>query len=326
MPTPTDREPTRPEPTPWERALLEKYLMAAVTEARRSRRWGLFFRGLVLLYLVAVLGVWLTGYTPSSHMHTGKHTALVEVEGLISSETDANAEDVVEALQDAFEDKNTKGVIVRINSPGGSPVQSALINEEIRRLRDKHKKVPVYAVVEDLAASGGYYVAVAADKIYVNRSSVLGSIGVLMNGFGFVSTMEKLGVERRLMTAGEHKALLDPFSPVKDFDREHLQRVLDQLHRQFFDTVKAGRGNRLKDDPDLFSGLFWSGDEGVDLGLADGFGDVRQVARDVIGAEDVVDFTTKKDLWDRLAARVGTSVGEALGRVMGLGSHPMELR
>lgn len=326
MPNPTDRDPARQDATSWERALLEKYLMSAVTEARRARRWGLFFRGLLLVYFVVLLGVWLVGYTPSSHMHTGKHTALVEVKGLISSETDANAEDVIEALRDAFEDKNTKGVVVRINSPGGSPVQSALINEEIRRLRDKYKKVPVYAVVEDLAASGGYYIAVAADKIYVNRSSVLGSIGVLMNGFGFVSAIEKLGVERRLMTAGEHKALLDPFSPLKEFDREHLQRVLDQLHHQFIDTVKAGRGNRLKDNPELFSGLFWSGDEGVDLGLADGFGDVRYVAREVIGAEDVVDFTTEKDLWDRLAARVGTTVGDALVRGLGLGSHPMDLR
>jgi protease-4 len=326
MPTPTDRETTRQDPTPWERALLEKYLMSAVTEARRARRWGLFFRGLLLVYLVAVLGIWLIGYTPSSHLHTGKHTALVEVKGLISSETDANAEDVIEALRDAFGDKNTKGVIVRINSPGGSPVQSALINEEIRRLGEKHEKTPVYAVVEDLAASGGYYIAVAADKVYVNRSSILGSIGVLMNGFGFVSALEKLGVERRLMTAGEHKGLLDPFSPVKDFDREHLQRVLDQLHHQFIDTVKAGRGNRLKESPDLFSGLFWSGDEAVDLGLADAFGDVRYVAREVIGAEDVVDFTTEKDLWDRLAARVGTTLGDALARGLGLGSHPLELR
>jgi protease-4 len=305
--------------TAWERQLIEKVLLAGVTEQRRSRRWRLFFKGLVFVYLLAVLVLLAVDHLPESKLHTGGHAARVDVDGIISSETDASAENVTKALKAAFKDKGTKGVILRINSPGGSPVQSAMINEEIRRLRDKHPKIPVYAVVEDLCASGGYYVAVAADKIYVNRSSVVGSIGVLMNGFGFVDTLEKLGVERRLMTAGEHKALLDPFSPIKDFDREHAQSLLDRLHQQFIATVKAGRGERLKDNPALFSGLYWTGQESVDLGLADGLGDAGHVAREVIGVETIVDFSEHEDVWARLASRVGTAAGDALGRVLGLG-------
>jgi len=310
----------------WEREVIEKVLLAQVTEQRRSRRWSLFFKSLLFVYLLAVLALWAIDFLPGAKLHTGGHAAVVKIEGLISSETDASAENVIESLRDAFEDKGTKGVVLRINSPGGSPVQSALINDEIRRLRDKHKKVPVYAVIEDLGASGGYFVAVAADKIYVNRSSVVGSIGVLMNGFGFVDTLEKLGVERRLMTAGEHKALFDPFSPVNEFDREHLKRVLDELHANFIGAVKAGRGNRLKDDPQIFSGLFWTGEESVALGLADGFGDLGYVARDVIGVDTTVDFTKEVDIWERLAARFGTGAAEAFTRLIGLGSGALELR
>jgi len=310
----------------WEREVIEKVLLAQVTEQRRSRRWGLFFKGLLFVYLLAVLALVAIDYLPDAKLHAGGHAAVVAIDGLISSETDASAENVIESLRDAFTDKGTKGVILRVNSPGGSPVQSALINDEIRRLRDKHKKVPVYAVIEDLGASGGYFVAVAADKIYVNRSSVVGSIGVLMNGFGFVDTLEKLGVERRLMTAGEHKALFDPFSPVNEFDREHLRRVLDELHANFIGAVKAGRGNRLKDDPQIFSGLFWTGEESVALGLADGFGDLGYVARDVIGVETTVDFTKEVDVWERLASRMGTGAAEAFTRLMGLGSGALELR
>lgn len=305
------------EETSWERQLVEKVLLANVTEQRRSRRWRLFFKGLLFVYLFAVLVLLAVDYLPSATLHTGGHAAVIQVDGLISSETDASAENVVEALRNAFKDKGTKGVILQINSPGGSPVQAAIINDEIRRLRDKHKKTPVYAVIEDLGASGAYYIAVAADKIYVNRSSVVGSIGVLMNGFGFVETLEKLGIERRLMTAGEHKALLDPFSPVAEFDREYLERVLDELHQNFITAVKAGRGNRLKDDPQIFSGLFWTGEEGVDLGLADGFGDLGYVTRDVVGVETTVDFTKKEDVWERLAARVGTGAAEVIARITG---------
>jgi protease-4 len=303
----------------WERQLIEKVLLAGVTEQRRSRRWRIFFRVLVLVYLVALLALLAVDHLPESRLHTGGHAARVDVDGIISSETDASADNVTKALKAAFKDKGTKGVILRINSPGGSPVQSAMINEEIRRLRDKYPKIPVYAVVEDLCASGGYYVAVAADKIYVNRSSVVGSIGVLMNGFGFVDTLEKLGVERRLMTAGEHKAVLDPFSPVKEFDQVHVQSLLDKLHQQFISTVKAGRGERLKDDPELYSGLYWTGQESVDRGLADGFGDAGHVAREVIGVETIVDFSEHEDVWARLASRIGAAAGEAVGRVLGLG-------
>ncbi len=313
---PTARRPEGEDPS-WERQLVEKLLLANVTEQRRARRWRLFFRGLVFVYLLAVLALWSIDHLPSGGLHTGGHAAVIQVDGLISSETDASAKNVVEALRNAFKDKGTKGVILQINSPGGSPVQAAIINDEIRRLRDKHKKTPVYAVIEDLGASGAYYIAVAADKIYVNRSSVVGSIGVLMNGFGFVETLEKLGIERRLMTAGEHKALLDPFSPVAEFDREYLERVLDELHQNFITAVKAGRGNRLKDDPQIFSGLFWTGEEGVDLGLADGFGDLGYVARDVVGVETTVDFTKKEDVWERLAARVGTGAAEVIARITG---------
>jgi protease-4 len=301
----------------WERQLVEKLVLGNVAEQRRGRRWRLFFKGLLFVYLFALLALWAIEHLPGTTLHAGGHAAVVGVEGLISSETDASAENVVEALRNAFKDTGTKGVILRINSPGGSPVQSAIINDEIRRLRDKHKKVPVYAVIEDLGASGGYYVAVAADKIYVNRSSVLGSIGVLMNGFGFVQTLEKLGIERRLMTAGEHKGIFDPFSPVGEFDRDHLKRVLDELHQNFITAVKAGRGNRLKDDPQVFSGLFWTGEESLELGLADGFGDVGYVARTVIGVETTVDFTEKEDVWERLASRVGTGATEAIGRLVG---------
>jgi len=311
------REKGDAEGISWERQLVEKLVLGNVTEQRRARRWRVLFKGLLFVYLFAVLVLWAVEYLPTSTLHAGGHAAVVAIDGLISSETDASAENVVEALRDAFKDKGTKGVILRINSPGGSPVQAAIINDEIRRLRDKHKKVPVYAVIEDLGASGGYYVAVAADKIYVNRSSVVGSIGVLMNGFGFVGTLEKLGVERRLLTAGEHKGIFDPFSPVGEFDRQHLARVLDELHQTFITTVKAGRGNRLKDDEKIFSGLFWTGEESVELGLADGFGDLGYVARDLVGVETTVDFTKKVDVWDRLAARVGTGAAEAFTRLVG---------
>lgn len=301
----------------WERKVLEKLALSAIQEQRRSRHWSILFKTLGFLYLFIVLFL-AAGWFRSDGVIPKAHTALVDLQGMIASDQ-VSADAIIASLQGAFEDKKTKGVVLRINSPGGSPVQAAIINDEIRRLRDKHKKVPVYAVIEDLGASGGYFVAVAADKIYVNRSSVVGSIGVLMNGFGFVETLEKLGIERRLMTAGEHKGLFDPFSPVGEFDRAHLKRVLDELHQNFITAVKAGRGNRLKDDPAIFSGLFWTGEESVDLGLADGFGDLGYVARDLVGVETTVDFTKKEDVWTRLAARVGSGAAEALASLLGLG-------
>jgi protease-4 len=246
------------------------------------------------------------------------HTALVELEGVIAVDEKASADNVVTGLRDAFEDKNTKGVILRINSPGGSPVQSSNIHKEILRLREKYPDIPLYAVVSDMCASGGYYVAAAADKIFVNESSVIGSIGVLMNGFGFVDAMQELGIERRLLTAGEHKGILDPFSPLTAFDREHAKTLLENLHQTFIAAVKAGRGDRLKaDDEKLFSGLFWSGEEGVALGLADGVGSASYVAREVVGEEELVDFTTKGDPLERLAKRLGAAAGETFARFSG---------
>jgi len=304
----------------WERETLEKVLLASVEEQRRARRWGIFFKALLALYLGVAL--WMA-YKPWSGSAAGKdgdgHTAVIDVAGVIAPGQPASADNVIEALRDAVEDKHTKGIILRMNSPGGSPVQSAYVYDEIRRLKKLKPELPIYAVVADMCASGGYYIASAADKIYVNSASVVGSIGVIMGSFGFVDTLELLGVERRLMTAGEHKALLDPFSPVKEFDREHAQSLLDKLHKQFIATVKAGRGERLRNNPEVFSGLYWTGQESVDLGLADGLGDAGHVAREVIGVETIVDFSEHEDVWARLASRMGAAAGDAVGRVLGLG-------
>lgn len=306
-------------PVPWERKIVEKLVLSTVTEARRARRWNVFFKLLFFGYLalLLVLGFWDTW--TSDGIGKKDHTALVEVDGLIaSSDLGVDADTVADSLKKAFKDKHTKGVVVRINSPGGSPVQSAEINGEIRRLREKHPDIPVYAVLSDVAASGGYYVAVAADRIYANRSTIVGSIGVRMDQFGFVEAMEKLGIERRLMTAGEHKGMLDPFLPLPDADREHVQEVLDTIHDQFIAAVREGRGDRLAADPAIFSGLYWTAEEARALGLVDDFGDIRHVAREVVGAEEIVDFTIEEDLWTRLSHRLGTGIGTALGRVFGL--------
>jgi protease-4 len=313
------------EPSRWERDLLNRMVMATVAENRRSRRWGIFFKLLTFGYLFVLLGVFLWGdKLQLAKTAAQTHTALVEVKGLISSETKASADNIVTGLRNAFEDKKTKGVILRMNTPGGSPVQSRYINREIRRLREKYPKIPVYAVVADICASGGYYIAVAADKIYADEGSLVGSIGVLINGFGFVEGMRDLGIERRLLTAGENKGFLDPFSPLKASDREHVQRMLDELHAQFIDTVKEGRGDRLKvaDYPQLFSGLFWSGEEAKEMGLVDEFGSSSYVAREVIGAEEIVDFTPKEEVWERLARNIGAGAAEVLATVSGLGLGP----
>jgi protease-4 len=242
----------------------------------------------------------------------GKHTALVEVHGVIAPDTAANADDVIQSLQDAFDDHNTLGVVVRINSPGGSPVQAGYINDEIRRLRALHPDVPLYVVVEDICASGGYYIAAAADKIFVNKASMVGSIGVLMDGFGFTGAMEKLGVERRLITAGENKGFLDPFSPQSATQKDYARQMVGDIHQQFIAVVKQGRGNRLKPTPDMFSGLVWTGERSIELGLADGLGSLDSVAREVVKAEKVVDFTVHEGLADRLAQRFGAGVASAL--------------
>ncbi|MBW9273662.1 MAG: S49 family peptidase [Candidatus Thiodiazotropha sp. (ex. Lucinisca nassula)] len=310
------------EPSSWERDLLNQMVMATVTENRRSRRWGIFFKLLTFGYLFLILGVFLWGdKLQVAKTDAEEHTALVEVKGLISSETKASADNIVTGLRSAFEDEKTKGVILRMNTPGGSPVQSRYINREITRLKEKYPKIPVYAVVADVCASGGYYIAVAADRIYADEGSLVGSIGVLINGFGFVDGMRELGIERRLLTAGENKGILDPFSPLNETDKGYIQQMLDQLHEQFIATVKEGRGDRLKavEYPELFSGLFWNGEEAREMGLIDEFGSSSYVAREVIGAEEIVDFTPKEDVWERLARNIGAGAAEVLTAIGGLG-------
>jgi len=315
----TPERPTPSSETPgatpgWEREAIERLARAALDEQRRARHWGIFFKTLTFVYLFALLFIAL-GWIGKGETVTGAHTALVSIDGVIAADTDASAERVVLGLQEAFEDDNTAGVIVRINSPGGSPVQAGQINQEIRRLRQLHPKIPVHVVVEDICASGGYYVAVAGERIFVDQASLVGSIGVLMNGFGFTGTMEKLGVERRLLTAGENKGFLDPFSPVDPQEQEYAKQLLGEIHQQFIDTVREGRGSRLKDDPALFSGLIWTGRRSIELGLADAMGNVDYVAREVIKAERVVDFTHAENIAERVARRFGAAAAEAFMRI-----------
>lgn len=291
--------------------MLERLAFSALQEQRSRRRWGIFFKVLGFAYLTGMLII-LAGWGPEDEARQLRHTALVDLKGVIAPESDASAEKVIAALQDAFKDDKTAGVILRVNSPGGSPVQSGIIYDEIRRLRGKYPEKPLHVVVEDVCASGGYFVAAAADKIYVNRASIVGSIGVLMDGFGFTGAMDKLGVERRLLTAGENKGFLDPFSPQDSRHREHAQVLLDDIHKQFIDVVRKGRGDRLKEIPEMFTGLMWTGQRSVELGLADGFGTVDSVAREVIKVEPVVDYTVKSSLTDRLARRFGAGASEAL--------------
>ncbi|WP_213294179.1 S49 family peptidase [Paraburkholderia sacchari] len=294
----------------WEREALERIAMAAITEQRSARRWKIFFR-FAFLAVLALLAWSILDLAGARVDSGGRHTALVTLSGEISADTPANADDINSALDSAFDDDGTAGVILHIDSPGGSPVQAGIINDEIRRLRAKYPAIPLYVVVGDMCASGGYYIAAAADKIYVNKASIVGSIGVLMDGFGFTGLMDKLGVQRRLRTSGENKGFYDPFSPNTPKMDAHAQEMLDQIHQQFIDAVKAGRGKRLKDQPDLFSGLFWTGQKSVELGLADGFGDSDYVAREVIKAPDIVDYTVKQGITDRVAKRFGASVGSA---------------
>ncbi len=299
----------------WERSVLEKLALAAVTEQRRARRWNVFFKTLMFLYLFTVGAM---AFYPSFSSRFGdsndkEHTAIIDILGVIAETEAANANSIIEGLRSALKDKKTKGVILNINSPGGSPVQSAYVYSEIRRLKTKHPNIPIYAVVSDICASGGYYIASAADKIYVNPSSMIGSIGVIMNGFGFVNLMEKIGVDRRLIISGEHKALMDPFSPVNAEETVHMEELLKEVHQQFITAVKTGRGNRLVETEGMFSGLVWTGEKGVKLGLADDFGNVDNVARDIIGAKKKVNFTPEERLLDKLAGKLGATFGHALG-------------
>lgn len=300
----------------WERDVLEKVLTASLREQRAARRWRIFFRlvtlGLLALILFAVFDFKGDGAISAS----GRHTAMVTLEGEIAAGTPASAEAINASLQAAFADSNAAGVILKINSPGGSPVQAGIINDEIHRLRGLYPSKPLYVVVEEICASGGYYVAAAADKIYVDKASIVGSIGVLMDGFGFTGLMDKLGVERRLYTSGANKGMLDPFSPQVPKQKAFAEAMLKQIHQQFIDVVKEGRGDRLKDDPELFSGLFWSGERSVALGLADGLGSAEYVARDLFKAEDIVDYTVKENIAERVAKRFGAAVGTAAMKTM----------
>ncbi|BCQ51967.1 S49 family peptidase [Burkholderia gladioli] len=292
----------------WERAALERIAMAAIVEQRAARRWRITFRFLWLIVFV-VLVFAIFDFSGDGKLSSSRHTALVTIDGEIAAGTNANAEDINSALDDAFEDSGTVGVVLRINSPGGSPVQAGIVYDEIRRLRKKYPSKPLYVVVSDMCASGGYYIASAADKIYVNQASIVGSIGVLMDGFGFTGLMDKLGVQRRLHTSGENKGFFDPFSPETPKMDEHAQAMLDEIHAQFIQAVKDGRGKRLHESPEIFSGLFWTGAKSVELGLADGFGTTDTVARDVLKAPDIVDYTVKESLSNRVARRFGAAIG-----------------
>jgi protease IV len=302
----------------WERELVAKLATAALKEQRRARLWGIFFKLLTFAYVTLFL-IMAIDWKDSDIAGGKKYTAMVEVSGIIAPGTDASAEKITSALQAAFKDKSTQGVVVRINSPGGSPVQAQTIYDEMKRLRQKYPQIPLYAVVEDVCASGGYFVAAGADRIYVSKASIVGSIGVLMNGFGFTGLMEKLGVERRLITAGENKGMLDPFSPLDEKDKEHIKKLMGDIHEQFIGVVREGRGKRLKDSPEIFSGLIWTGSRSIDLGLADGFGSLEYVAREVIKAEDIRDFTITEGIAEKFARRFGAAAAntfvEALLRV-----------
>ncbi|MBY0437344.1 MAG: S49 family peptidase [Burkholderiales bacterium] len=299
-------------PDNWERKVLEKLATSALQEQRRGRYWGIFFKSLTFLYLFLLLFIAAGWFGAREMTSPGKHTALVQVNGVIASGSGASSEQITAGLQAAFKDANTQGIVLRINSPGGSPVQAGQINDEIRRLREQYPNIPLYAVIEDVCASGGYYIAVAADRIFVNRASLVGSIGVLMDGFGFSGVLDKLGVERRLLTAGDNKGFLDPFSPLDPKQRVHAQQMLNDIHAQFIEVVKRGRGDRLKPDPAIFSGLIWTGERSIELGLADALGSVEFVAREVIKAETIVDYTPRENIAERVVRRFGAASAEAL--------------
>ena len=299
----------------WERALLEKLAFAALQEQRARRHWGIFFKFTFIALLIG--GAWLAFEHTNAEVETfGPHTALIDIDGAIERGSAGAAETVIPALNKAYADDNAAGIILHINSPGGSPVQAGMINDEIMRLRKLHPQKPLYVVVDEICASGGYYIAAAADRIYVDKASIIGSIGVLMDGFGFTGLMDKLGIERRLMTAGENKGFLDPFSPQTEKQRAYAQAMLNQIHQQFIDVVKKGRGARLKETPETFSGLFWSGQQAVDMGLADQFGNLDYVAREIIKAEEIVDYTQRDNVAERLAKRFGASIGEGAVRAL----------
>lgn len=297
-----EKKPVKPG---WERQLIEGLAFAALREQKRTRMWGIFFKSLTFIYLFLILFAATDWFGDSAVRISDKHTALIEVSGMITPDSINNADNINASLRSAFKDSGTQGVILRINSPGGTPVQAGYVNDEIRRLRAKYPDIPLYAVIGDICASGGYYIAAAADKIFVDKASLVGSIGVLMDGFGFTGTMEKLGIERRLLTAGEQKGFLDPFAPLDPKQREHATHMLREIHEQFIRVVQEGRGDRLKETPEIYSGVVWTGQKSIELGLADAMGSAEYVAREVIKAEDMVNYSTHESLLDRFAKRFG---------------------
>jgi protease-4 len=320
---PDSRRTPREISSNWERETLEKLMFATLKEQRAARRWHIFFR--LLMIGIAVVGLWIffdLSFPGDDAEALGRHTALIEIEGNIEEEGSGAADNVIPSLNKAFSDSGSVAVVLRINSPGGSPVQAGIIVDEIKRLRRGYPAKQLYVVVDEMCASGGYYIAAAADRIFVNKASIVGSVGVLMDGFGFTGTMEKLGVERRLMTAGENKGFLDPFSPQSEKHKAHAQAMLNEIHQQFISVVRAGRGKRLKETPDTFSGLYWSGAKAVEMGLADGFGTVDSVARDIVKVEDIVDYTAHEGLPERVLKKFGAAVGEGAVKAMGPGNLP----
>lgn len=310
-PHPSGSPPSDPQ---WERSLLERLAFASLKEQRAARRWKIFTRLAWLGFFIVLAWLLLLRAAPTADT-SSTHTAVVEIKGEIASGADASAESIVAAMRSAFEDQGAQAVVLLCNSPGGSPVQAGMVNDEILRLKAKHNK-PVYAVVEEACASAAYYIAVGADKIFVDKASIVGSIGVLMDGFGFTGLMDKLGVERRLLTAGANKGFLDPFSPMSEHQRALAQNMLDTIHQQFIGVVKKGRGERLKETPETFSGLFWSGEQAVQMGLADQLGSLDYVARDVVKAEEIVDYTRRENVAERLAKRFGAAMGEGAMRAL----------
>lgn len=297
----------------WERSVISKLAESSLREQRRARRWGIFFKVLTFAYITFILVMYTDPQITQNANQSEKHTALVNINGLIADGEKASADNVVSALRDAFDDEKTAGVIVRINSPGGTPVQAGYIYDEMKRLKAKHTDIPLYAVITDMCASGGYYVASAADKIFADKASIVGSIGVRMDNFGFVDAMEKIGVERRTLTAGENKALMDPFSPVDANTQKHMQTMLNDIHQQFITAVKDGRGDRLTTNvSDLFTGLIWTGKQSLELGLIDDLASSSYVAREIIGEASIVEYSVREDLLERLAGRVGASMASVL--------------
>ncbi|MCG8324452.1 MAG: S49 family peptidase [Thiotrichales bacterium] len=284
-----------------------------VSELRKTRRWRNFFYSLFALYLFGFFVIYFMNNLQDMGLSGEQHTALVDVNGIIAGDFEASADNIVSGLRAAYDDENTAGIIIRINSPGGSPVQAGYVNDEIKRLRTENPDIPVYAVISDMCASGGYYIAAAADRIFANKASIVGSIGVIMAGFGFVDAIDKLGVERRLLTAGNNKGFLDPFSPLKHDEVQHISTLLEDVHTQFIDVVREGRGGKITaTDDEVFSGLVWTGEQSLEIGLVDELASSGQVARDIIGAEEIVDFTHREHVFDRFARKLGSAMMEAL--------------